>query len=65
MPPDRESFHLGTAKLAYMHNQLTLEELEQSIEHVLRGGTLTATGRIPEWATVIRTTIESPYANAN
>ena len=45
--PTRESFHLGIARAAYLLDQLTLDEFEQSVEHVLRGGTLNVYGRIP------------------
>lgn len=38
--PDRESFHLGIAKSAYVHDRLTVDEYERSVEHVLAGGTL-------------------------
>lgn len=62
--PTRESFHLGMAKRAYVDGSLTLEEFKQSVEHVLRGGTLNAAGRIPQYVTITRTVIESPYAKA-
>jgi hypothetical protein len=46
--PTRESFHLGIARAAYVNGALTIEEFEQSVGHVLRGGHLNAAGRIPE-----------------
>lgn len=46
-PPDRESFHLGMARSAYLNGELTIEEFERSVEHVLRGGHLNHLGRIP------------------
>lgn len=52
------------AKRAYVDGSLTLEEFKQSVEHVLRGGTLNAAGRIPQYVTITRTVIESPYAKA-
>jgi hypothetical protein len=44
--PTRESFHLMTAKTAYVVGNLTLDEFEASVWHVLKGGTLDRTGRI-------------------
>lgn len=46
--PTRESFHLGMARAAYVNGDLTLDEFEQSVEFVLRGGHLTQEARIPE-----------------
>lgn len=46
-PPTRESFHLGSARRAYVSGELTIEEFERSVEHVLEGGHLDAGGRIP------------------
>lgn len=44
--PDRESFHLGMARLAYIEGAIDVEELEASVAHVLAGGTLNSNGRI-------------------
>jgi hypothetical protein len=44
----RESFHLETAKIAYLKGVLTIEEYETAVEHVLRGGTLDQFGRIKQ-----------------
>lgn len=46
--PTRESFHLGIAKAAYVDGYLSVEEYERSVEHVLRGGALMSSGRIPK-----------------
>lgn len=40
-PPDRESFHLGRARDAYLLNEITLERFEELASCVLRGGYLT------------------------
>lgn len=63
-PPSRESFHLGRAKRAYIDGLLTLEKLEGSVEHVLRGGTLHADGRIP-YSQFPRPQMENIGVNAN
>lgn len=39
-PPDRESFHLGRARDAYVHGEITLERFEALAAHVLAGGHL-------------------------
>ena len=44
--PDRETFHLGMARLAYVAGAIDVEEFERSVAHVLDGGTLNANGRI-------------------
>lgn len=44
--PDRESFHLETAKICYVSGTLSLLEYEKAVEHVLKGGTLTEKGEI-------------------
>lgn len=38
--PDRESFHLGRAKAAYVAGEIDLDRLEHLVEHVLAGGHL-------------------------
>lgn len=40
-PPDRESFHLGRARAAYVEGRIELERFELLAAHVLRGGCLT------------------------
>jgi hypothetical protein len=45
--PDRESFHIGMARLAYTEGRITLDEFEESVAFVLRGGTLDQHGCIP------------------
>jgi len=44
--PDRESFHLHMARLAYIEGAIDVEEFEGNVAHVLAGGTLNAQGRI-------------------
>jgi len=44
--PDRESFHIGVARLAYIEGAIDVEEFEGNVAHVLAGGTLNAQGRI-------------------
>jgi hypothetical protein len=46
VPPDRESFHLGMAREAYVRGSISVERFEECVEHVLRGGHLP--GRIEE-----------------
>jgi hypothetical protein len=45
--PDRESFHLHMARLAYIEGSISVEEFEISVAHVLKGGTLDKDGRAP------------------
>lgn len=44
--PDRESFHLHMARLAYIGGHIDLEEFEAGVAYVLAGGTLNAQGRV-------------------
>ena len=44
--PDRETFHIGMARLAYIKGSIDVEEFEASVAHVLAGGTLNQDGRI-------------------
>jgi hypothetical protein len=44
--PDRESFHIGMARLAYIEGAIDVEEFEASVAHVLDGGTLDEHGRV-------------------
>lgn len=44
--PDRESFHIGMARLAYIEGAIDVGEFESNVAHVLAGGTLNAQGRI-------------------
>jgi hypothetical protein len=46
-PPTAESFHLHMARLAFLEGRMSVDEFERSVEHVLRGGTLTQSGRVP------------------
>lgn len=39
-PPDRESFHLGRARAAYIAGDITIERFEELAAHVLAGGYL-------------------------
>lgn len=45
--PDRESFHIGMARLAYVAGKISLDDFECAIEQVLAGGTLDKDGRPP------------------
>lgn len=45
--PSTESFHLGMARSAYISGRMGIEDLEASVEHVLRGGVLRQDGGIP------------------
>lgn len=40
-PQDRESFHLGRAKSAYVAGMIDVDRLEELVGHVLAGGWLT------------------------
>jgi hypothetical protein len=44
--PDRESFHLHMARLAYVEGCIDVDEFERAIAHVLGGGYLNSRGRI-------------------
>ena len=44
--PDRERFHIGMARLAYIEGAIDVEEFEASVAHVLAGGTLDQHGHI-------------------
>lgn len=48
LPPSREDFNILLAREAYVRDELTLEEFEESVGHVLAGGDLTTAGRILE-----------------
>jgi hypothetical protein len=37
-PPTAESFHLACLRRAFVNDRLSLEEFEEGVEHVLRGG---------------------------
>lgn len=50
-----EEHHLMTAKICYATGSLTFEEFEKSVEHVLKGGTLTSSGRIPQFPVPVMT----------
>lgn len=51
--PDRESFHIGMARLAYIEGSISLDEFEISVAHVLCGGTLLKDGRAPRSSTAL------------
>lgn len=46
-PPTAEDFHLSIARAAFLAGLLSVEEFERSVEHVVQGGTLTQSGRVP------------------
>jgi hypothetical protein len=43
--PDRESFHIGMARLAYIEGWVDCDEFEVSVAWVLKGGTVGSDGR--------------------
>jgi hypothetical protein len=46
-PPTRERWHLYYAHQAYISGRMGVEDLEASVEHVLKGGVLRQDGGIP------------------
>lgn len=58
--PNRETFHIGMARHAYLEGRIDIEAFERSVEHVLGGGTLDQDGQVPRPKELVAVELEGP-----